>query len=164
MLRTLLLICVMASPVLGATATFPPSPPLSANALSPAFPPMRPLAPLDFKKEVPFKTQHQPQTQFTPELTPLIDELVRHTNLQQQFQMIMPFVYAHGMPVEVEDFEEAVLNLEIAEQLLLEAMQGMLNSNTDSIRVDPLIHTAKTALDDSEFILFYLKFVSHYQA
>ena len=62
--------------------------------------------------------------------------------------------------MEISDYEDAVESLAIAEHCLIEAMEGMIDYKKNSLELDPLVITAKLALDDSELVLMYLRHVS----
>ena len=153
-MRTFLIFFLIATPVFASTVANP----------SQLFPP--PLSALDFKKEIPFAAPQRTKAfkkRVAPNVDPLIDQIIRRSELDQQLQVVMPWVYSQGLQSEIADYEEAVTNLEIADHCLLEAMQGMLNQEADSLQLDPLIITAKFALDDAEFVVFYLNNVSQFQ-
>lgn len=154
-MRSVLIFFLLVTPVFGASIPPAVTPPIvpSRSSTLPMF---------DFKKEIPMigAEEKKNRQNAAPNLNPTLDQIIRLSQLDMQLHAIMPWVYAHGRQVEISDYEDAVESLAIAEHCLIEAMEGMIDYKKNSLELDPLVITAKLALDDSELVLMYLRHVS----
>ena len=154
-MRSVLIFFLLVTPVFGASIPPAVTPPIvpSRSSTLPMF---------DFKKEIPMigPEEKKNRQNVAPNLNPTLDQIIRLSQLDMQLHAIMPWVYAHGRQVEISDYEDAVESLAIAEHCLIEAMEGMIDYKKNSLELDPLVITAKLALDDSELVLMYLRHVS----
>lgn len=91
----------------------------------------------------------------SPNLEPLIDQLVRHADLNSSAMKIMPWVYATTAESVVADYEDAVTSLDIADECLQEAIRKVLYGRV-SIGVDPMVVHAASQMDHAEFTILLL--------
>lgn len=112
--------------------------------------------PTDFKKqELPKKIPATAKSKTIPNLEPLIDQLVRHADLDSSAKKIMPWVYTTTTETVVADYEEAVKRLEFADECLQEAMRNVLWEN-NSLEIDPMLVQGTLELDYAEFTILLL--------
>ena len=113
---------------------------------------------LDFKKqEVPKKIPSIVKRDTVPNLQPLIEQLMRHSELERTSNNIMPWVYLTGTELIVADYEDAVARLELADECLQEAMQNVLIKSNDSLETDPALNEAKLLIDAAEYPILFLR-------
>lgn len=111
---------------------------------------------LDFKKqELPKKFPSAPKARTVPNLEPLIDQLIRHADLNSSATKLMPWVYTTTSETVVADYEAAVTRLDVANHCLQEAMGNVL-SEQNSLELDPSLVHATIELDNAEFTILLL--------
>ena len=112
--------------------------------------------PLDFKKQdIPKIAPALSRAKTVPNLDPLIDQLIRYTELNSSATKLMPWVYTTTTETVVADYEEAVTRLEFADECLQQAMWNMLQERT-SLEADPMLVAATTEMDNAEFTILLL--------
>lgn len=112
--------------------------------------------PLDFKKqEIPKKNLMPPPAAAMPNFDPLIDQLIRHTELSSYANRLMPWVYTTTAESVVADFEEAATRLDFADECLQQAMRNAICEN-GSLEVDPMLRSATEEIDKAEFTIILL--------
>ncbi len=113
--------------------------------------------PLDFKKQdVPKKIPPVVKRDTVPNLRPLIHQLMRHWELNNSANKVMPWVYVTGTEIIVADFEDAVTSLDLADEFLQEAMENVLLKSNDSFKADPSLIEATLAIDEAEYTIRFL--------
>ncbi len=139
----------------------------SASAIRTSF--VRPLEPLesiapslglppDFKKQsipknLPKLDRETPTS--PPNLDSLIDQLIRHSELEFSARKILPWVYGTSTEIVVADFELALNRIDLAGHELELAMYRAF-FEVGSTETDPNLTLAKSHLDNAEFTILML--------
>ena len=111
---------------------------------------------MDFKKQDPAQTIPTiAKARLIPNLDPLINQLIRYADLNSSAIKIMPWVYTSTTESVVADFEDALSNLDLADECLQEAMRKVLYED-NVLEMDPTLKLAMLQLDDAEFTILLL--------
>jgi hypothetical protein len=113
-------------------------------------------------KELPNKVPPRAQKLMVPDLNPLIEQLMRHSELNSKASKIMPWVYSSCTEILIADYEDAVTNLDAAGAHLQLAMHNLIEKSNGSLEIDNSIVVAQQEIDSAEYtILFLLELALH---
>lgn len=96
---------------------------------------------------------HRPSPLRPSTFQPLIELMVRHSQVAERANKLIPWVYGSADPVAVQEFEDASERLELAEFYLQQAIATMLDHHNDSLIVEPTIVWAKQEIQDAELMI-----------
>jgi hypothetical protein len=114
------------------------------------------------RQELPKKVPAHVEKLTVPDLDPLIDQLIRHSELDSKAIKIMPWIYSTCEEVLVADYEDAVGSLDSASAHLQLAMRHLVEKSHQSVETDISIVLAKHDIDQAEYtILFLLELATH---
>lgn len=108
------------------------------------------------RQELPKKVPARVKKMTVPDLNPLIDQLMRHSELDSKATKIMPWVYATCTEVLVADYEDAVTDLDSASAHLQTAMHRLVEKSHESLATDTSILLAKQEIDQAEYTILFL--------
>lgn len=107
-------------------------------------------------QELPRRVPDRIKKTVVPDLNPLIEQLLRHAELDSKATRIMPWVYSTCTELMVADYEDAITHLESAGAHLQLTMLHMLEKSHESIATDQSILHAKQEIDHAEFTILFL--------
>jgi hypothetical protein len=118
---------------------------------------MAPSSSLDLRlKELPTKVPPRAKKLMVPDLNPLIEQLMRHSQLNAKASKLMPWVYSSCTEMLVADYEDAVTSLDAAGLHLQSAMHNLIERSNDSLEIDNSIVVAKQEIDSAEYTILFL--------
>ena len=91
-----------------------------------------------------------------PELNLLVDQVIRHSDLNSKATRIMPWVYSRCEEFLVADYEHAVGNLDSAEEHLQLAMFHLAEKSDQAIETDRSMDMARQEIDQAEYVILFL--------